>query len=71
VKAKRIRHNAVGPRGFTRWVQPTMAKYLMACCDCCLVHEMQFRIDDKQRVQFRARRAEAYTLRERKRAGLK
>lgn len=27
---------------WSRWVQPVMRKYLMACCDCGLVHEMQF-----------------------------
>lgn len=33
---------AVGSRGFTRWVFPVMRRYLMACCDCGLVHEMEF-----------------------------
>lgn len=57
-------------QGFTRWIQPTMASYLMACCDCSLVHEMQFRVVGvrKLRVQFRARRAEGYTKRERAKA---
>lgn len=80
MKAKRIRQeHAVGPRGFSRWVQPQMGKYFLSCCDCDLVHEMQFRImpgriisghngGQKMHVQFRARRAEAYTTRERKRA---
>ena len=30
-------------RGFTQWVQPRQQKYLMACCDCGLVHEIQFK----------------------------
>jgi len=34
---------AVTSRGFTRWVHPKMRGYLMACCDCGLVHEMQFK----------------------------
>ena len=80
MRAKRFRkEHTAGPRGFSRWVQPQMGKYLMACCDCNLVHEMQFRImpgafvkgnngGQKMHVQFRARRAEAYTRRERKRA---
>jgi len=43
------------------WQQPVMKGYLMKCCDCGLVHEMDFRIaygktEDKNRVQFRARR---------------
>jgi hypothetical protein len=64
MKAKRFRQeHAEGPRGFSRWVQPNMPKYLIACCDCNLVHEMQFRVVGKRkmRVQFRARRAPRYT----------
>lgn len=82
MKAKRMRQErAVGPRGFSRWVQPQMAKYFLSCCDCGLVHEMQFRIaagkvrglnvGQSMHVQFRARRAEAYTRRERKKSGWK
>lgn len=41
--------------GWTRWVQPIEQGYRMSCCDCGLVHEMDFRIHDG-RVQFRARR---------------
>lgn len=64
MKVKRFRQeHSEGPRGFSRWVQPVMPKYFLACCDCNLVHEMQFRIVGirKQRVQFRARRARNYT----------
>lgn len=71
MKAKRFRQeHSEGPRGFSRWVQPNMLKYLMACCDCNLVHEMQFRVvgERKMRVQFRARRAERYTASLRKKA---
>lgn len=46
------------------WVQPIMRGYYMACCDCGLVHRMDFRIVRGeldgglvQRVQFRAFRA--------------
>lgn len=82
MKAKRMRkEKAVGPRGFSRWVQPQMAKYFLSCCDCGLVHEMQFRLSpgamvkgnnggQKMHVQFRARRSESYTARERKRTGI-
>lgn len=28
--------------GWSEWVQPTMQRYLMQCCDCGLIHEMQF-----------------------------
>lgn len=37
------------------WVQPITNGYKMACCDCGLIHEMDFKIV-KNRVQFRARR---------------
>jgi len=37
------------------WVQPVKKNYKMACCDCGLIHELDFRIV-KNRVQFRARR---------------
>jgi Zn-finger protein len=49
-----------------RWVQPVRKGYLMQCCDCALVHRMDFRIvsDESgysQRVQFRAWRAAGET----------
>ena len=37
------------------WIQPVRRGYRMACCDCLLVHELDFRIKHG-RVQFRARR---------------
>jgi hypothetical protein len=37
------------------WVQPVREGFRSACCDCGLVHEMDFRIY-KGRVQFRVRR---------------
>lgn len=37
------------------WVTPVRKGYKMACCDCGLVHELDFRIV-KNRIQFRARR---------------
>lgn len=30
--------------GWTRWVRPVMQGYKMACCDCGLVHDMDFRV---------------------------
>lgn len=42
---KRIRQEcAVSKRGFSRWIAPVMRKYIMACCDCGLVHEMEFNV---------------------------
>ncbi len=37
------------------WVQPVRKGYRMACCDCGLVHEIDFRVV-KRRIQFRVRR---------------
>ena len=40
---KKIRpEKAVTAKGYTRWLPPIMRGYKMACCDCGLVHEMQF-----------------------------
>ena len=48
---------AVHPDGWSRWVYPVMDGYKMSCCDCGLVHDMQFRVtDDYDRVEFRVRR---------------
>jgi hypothetical protein len=35
------------------WVKPIMNKYKMSCCDCGLVHDLDFKIENK-RVLFRA-----------------
>lgn len=29
--------------GWTEWVRPPVAGYKMKCCDCGLVHELEFR----------------------------
>ena len=52
------------------WVQPIRKGYKMACCDCGLVHDMDFRIH-KNRVQFRARRNNRATAGIRRGMGLK
>ena len=42
------------------WVRPVIDGYKMACCDCGLVHKMDFRVvmdeDDNHRVEFRVYR---------------
>lgn len=84
MKHKRIRvEKQITRRGFSRWVNPVPNGYLLACCDCGLVHEMEFRAfkrgmaradgaytlkvlrPSQYGVRFRARRAAAYTRRER------
>ena len=32
-----------GRGGWTEWVYPEPDGYLMQCCDCNLIHEMQFK----------------------------
>lgn len=40
------------------WVQPVRRGYLMKCCDCGLVHEIDFRLvkysNGKRKIQLRA-----------------
>ena len=69
MKHKRIRPERETKNGWTRWVQPRMRGYLLECCDCCLVHRMDFRVVAGH-VQLRAQRAALYTARERKRYGV-
>lgn len=64
MKHRRIHVEKETVAGWSRWVQPVKRGYLMSCCDCRLCHWMDFRIH-KGRVQFRAKRAPAYTRRER------
>ncbi len=47
------------------WIQPVKRGYLMACCDCGLVHRIDFRIAN-DRVQYRAYRAPRLTAARRK-----
>lgn len=42
------------------WVQPIRKGYRMACCDCGLVHTMDFRVHGGA-IQFRAYRNERST----------
>ena len=50
------------------WVEPRRKYYRMACCDCCLVHKMEFRVR-KGRVQMRGWRDVRSTNYLRKREG--
>jgi hypothetical protein len=45
--------------GWTRWVRP-LPRYRMRCCDCLVVHDVEFRVEDGE-VEFRARRNERAT----------
>ena len=35
------------------WVQPVQEGYKMACCDCGLVHVIDFRVSEEGKVQLR------------------
>jgi len=50
------------------WILPLKKSYRMCCCDCNLVHQMDFRIKGKD-VEYRARRDKKETARLRRRAG--
>jgi hypothetical protein len=66
-----IKHEVANAEGWSEWVDPKQDSYLMACCDCNLVHELQFRVakfaddtteyfdvveDENLHAQFRAKR---------------
>lgn len=40
----RMRIEKEGCNGWSAWVNPRMDRYRMACCDCGLVHDIQFRV---------------------------
>lgn len=51
------------------WVQPVRRGYRLACCDCGLVHKMNFRVKDG-RVQFAVFRANKATAMIRRHKGM-
>ena len=66
-----IVHEVENEGDWSEWVCPDPEQYFMKCCDCGLVHEMQFKVvkysegdecepfnDPNVQVVFRARRAE-------------
>jgi len=40
----KLRREIENEDGWTRWIQPVMQGYRLACCDCGLVHTMEFRV---------------------------
>lgn len=60
----RIPTHYMEANGWTKWIQPVMRGYRMACCDCGLVHDMDFKVvrhGKRNNVQLRARRNERLT----------
>lgn len=47
------------------WFEPAMKNHKLGCCDCGLVHRVDFRVRDGK-VQMRAVRARNYTAKQRK-----
>jgi hypothetical protein len=65
-----IKHEVENEGDWSEWVNPNPEQYFMKCCDCGLVHEMQFKVakysegdecefvaDADLQAVFRARRA--------------
>lgn len=65
-----IKHEVANEGDWSEWVNPNSEQYFMKCCDCGLVHEMQFKVakysegdecefvdDADLQAVFRARRA--------------
>lgn len=46
MKLKQVK---VNKDGWSRWEVPKMKGYLMGCCDCGLVHEMEFKVLKRQK----------------------
>lgn len=51
----RFRPERTDADGWTDWIHP-LPGYLMKCCECGLVHEVELRIDAAGRPNFRMRR---------------
>jgi len=58
-----------GPTSWSEWIRPKLKGFRDACCDCSLVHEMQFKIDTDGRIIFRARRDKRATAAARRQFG--
>lgn len=63
--ARRYRQEIETATGWTDWIRPAQGGYMIACCDCGLVHELQFKavkrapFRDGKTVQFETVRADA------------
>jgi hypothetical protein len=54
---KRVRYEIVA---YGEWTRPRMRDFREQCCDCGLIHRLDFRIVDG-RIEFRTRRDERAT----------
>lgn len=60
----RYAKHSLDESGWTEWFKPALG-YRIGCCDCGLVHDMEFRMKRGQ-VQIRARRNERATAAKRR-----
>jgi hypothetical protein len=58
--ARKFAPEIEGDDRWSDWIHPLPA-YKMACCDCGLVHNLEFRIDEKGQINFRASRNQRST----------
>ena len=56
--------------GWSEWVRPVVDNYRIACCDCGLVHNMEFRTADDGLPEFRVSRNNRSTGQLRRHAGI-
>lgn len=49
------RTDAIGADGWSDWNLPVQRGYRLGCCDCGLIHEMDFRVEGGN-VEYRIRR---------------
>lgn len=49
-------YEAVTEDGWSEWIVPVLDGYQMSCCDCGLVHTIQFKAADDGYPMFRVKR---------------
>lgn len=48
--------HVAGENGWSKWIYPRRSNYKLACCDCGLVHNFQFRYAKGKYIEFRVSR---------------
>lgn len=44
METKKLKQVKALKSGWSRWEMPVMIGYMMGCCDCLLIHEMEFKV---------------------------
>ena len=60
MRARSIIHEKSGPDGWTRWMLMEDNIFRIICCDCGLVHDLEFK-KDKEGIKMRAWRNQRST----------